>query len=57
MRMVRDHMKDIEKEPNQTFRDGKTVSKIRNTRMGLKVNYTLQEKKKRVGNEDIVIKN
>lgn len=46
MRIVRDHMKDIEKEPNQTFRDGKTVSKIRNTRMGLKVNYTLQEKKK-----------
>lgn len=50
MRMVRDHMKDIEREQNQTFRDGKTVSKIRNTRMGLKVNYTLQEKKKRVGN-------
>lgn len=46
MRMVRDQMEDIEKDPNQTFRDGKTVSESRNKLNGIKSKLHITVEKK-----------
>lgn len=46
MRTVRDQiLKDTEKDPNQTFREGKTVSEIRNTLNAIKSKLHITGKK------------
>lgn len=49
MRMVRDQIKDTEKDPNQTLSNGETVSELRNTLDGIKSNLHIAGKKKSRG--------